>query len=420
MLRRLFVTASLALVASQAGCSTPPPMDCARQQVSEEGFVNGGFAGGFGGGFAGGRGGGGGAIPDLHTVGTPVTLRMFAPLTSCASDALRSSVEVLAPDNTAVESTFTAPQRAADAHVESTLTFTPARPGTYVVRASFEPSLGVRATTVQVLSSFVEQGVVVPAAPTPCAREPWPVTADTVACEWSAQRIALLHGDGGVDTFDGVNLVTAGEVLWSVNVDTLERRTWSADAGLVLTRAWPGFSTLRIRGLHTRDQAVRRRNVGTLVAAVTVDGGQVEATSNALDFALFFREPGDTVVRVLNDFVCSTGCLASVVALDTDFVWQQFGAGSPLNGFRRPFTEQTPFTRPSQLLTFTARHDTQQEELERLPLWVDLDSATAALVRPKNGGLEWSLWPKQRVLRVGPTHAVLRTDGGYLVAPLDR
>ena len=401
---------------------------CDRFPVTADGIVNGGFAGGFAGGFggggtAGGFGGAGGSTP-IILEGERVTMRLVAPLTSCPTDDLRANIEVLAPDSSTVEHTFTGPTRAADAHVEGNLEFTVTAPGLYVVRAVFEPSLGVRTTTVNVIGTFSEARATAVPLPTgfACAEVPWPVTGDTIACERSGAQISLLSSDAGVTTFDGTDLVVVGDVLWSETATrTLERREWS-DGGLTVTRSIPGFSATPIRGLHTRTTAIRKRANGDLVGVALPDGGLLESFFSSSDFTsgVFFYE-NDGTARVAGSFSCGD-CLNSLVAFDDGVAWQQFGSGSQVNGYKRPITAATPFSTPNFVLQVEPRPGLPIEPMERWPLWVDpANRATISiLIRPKYGALEWSAWPRDRVLRVGPTHAVVRTSVGFLVAPLDR
>lgn len=424
-MRQLF--AVLALIA--LSCSPPPERPCDRFQVGPDGTVA-GFAGGFaGGGFAGGFGGGvgngGGFNTPINLEGEAISLRMVAPLTSCPSDTLRASVEVLAPDSTILASVSTAPLRAGDTHVETRVDFTPPTPGLYVVRAVFEPSLGVRTQTLNILSTFKEsQGtpITLPSGVT-CSKSPWALSQDTIACEHTSGQISLISADAGVLTFSGSALVVADNVLWTeTSTHTLERREW-ADGGLSLTGSVQGFAAEPVRGLHTRTTAIRRRDNG-LLGALLPDGGLFETSFTTTDYesGLFFFEPNELTLRVANSFACGN-CLNSLVGFDDATAWQQFGSGSIVNGFKRPITVMTPFMTPAFMLQIEARATTPPlEPLERWPLWIDPSArpTTSVLVRPHAGALEWSAWPRGRVVRVGSRFAVLTTQTGFLVAPLDR
>lgn len=401
-------------------------MECTRSAVSADGQLNfGGFAGGFAGGVGGGFGGG--TATPLHLEAEPITLALVAPLTSCPGDDLRVTVEVLAPDSSGVPNVST-PLTSSNAIVSTSVTFTPPGPGLYVVRAAFEPSIGVRTTTVTVIGSYDEASamrVELPAGVT-CSKTPWPVARDTLACESAGNQISLFSADGGVERFNGGALAVVNDVLWSeTSTQTLERREWSADAGLSLTRSVPGFSTSRIRGMHTRTTALRKR-ANDLVGLVLPDGGLSEAFFNTTDFeaGVFFTE-SDLEAHVAGSFTCGN-CLNSLVAIDDGFAWQQLSGGQ-LNGYRRPITVSTPFITPTLVLQLNARPTfLPNEPLERWPLWVDPPErpTVSILIRAHHGALDWSAWPRGRVVRVGPSEVVLNdgTDAGtaFFIAPLER
>jgi hypothetical protein len=347
---------------------------------------------------------------------------MFAPLTSCASDQLRATFEVLAPDSSPVEHTATALVTSADFRVESTVTFTPTTAGTHVVRAVFEPSLGVRSTTVDVFANAARDAVVVPLpAGVTCSKPPWPVSADTFACESPNDVVSVVSADGGTERFTGRSLVAVGDVLWSeTQLGELERRE-PGDGGFAVTNRWPGYGSTPIRGLHTRTTAVRRKNMSNvLVGAVSIDGGWRESffSLGDLETALFFYEH-DTAVRSAGGN-CAP-CLSSLVAFDPEVAWQQFGSQSMLQGFRRPIADDTQFKGAQHNLQLVARPGLPaQEHLERWPLWLDPSERTdlSVLVTPHAGALRWSVWPRGQVLRVGPEFVSLKHDAGVRIAPI--
>lgn len=422
MRHQLFVTATL--FAAVLSCSPPPPPDCMRNPVSADGFIT-GQQGGFGGGIIGGGTGGGFASVQIRLPGEPITLRMVAPLTSCATDDLRVSVEVLGPDSQPVDHTDTQLQRAADSHVELSTTFTPQEAGTFVARAVFEPSLGVRTTSLNVLHRWEGQGTPIAIPPSvACSKPAWPVTSSSVACESMNELISVVSSDGGLSSFIGHGLVAVGDVLWSETLaGNLERRVPDTDGGFTVTNTWPGFGSSAIRGLHTRTTAVRRKNVPNSVAtAVVIDGGVVDGffTSSDLDTAYFFYEH-DQTVRIAGGFSCS-GCLQAIVGFDNEVVWQQFGASSILAGFKRPITDDTQFRGARHALQAFARSSLAPlEPLERWPLWLDPSDRQdlSVLIHPHSGSLNWTVWPRARVVRVGAEHLVISTDAGVVVAPIE-
>jgi hypothetical protein len=355
--------------------------------------------------------------PTIHLTGERVSVRMVAPLTTCPTDQLRATFEVLAPDSAPVDHVATELVVAADRHVESTVDFTATQPGGYVVRAVFEPSLGVRATTVEVFANGAAAAVVVPLpAGVTCSKPAWPVSADTFACERPNEFISVVSADGGDVTFAGRNLVAVGDVLWSETPSgELERREL-VDGGFVVTNSWPGFAAEPLRGIHTRTTAVRRRSSSnSLVSAVSIDGGVRERSFDQTESRVFFYEHDDAVRT-------AGGCEQCVVGLDPGVMWQQVGQGTGVVGYTRPIGDRTHLDPPQHDLGFGARFTTiSREYLERWPLW--LDSADrpgwSVLVTPRAGIMRWSAWPAGQVLRVGPGFVSLRADGGVGIAPLE-
>ena len=174
MRRRLI----LLLVVACAGCPLPIEQTCERLLVDTAGNLNQGF-------------GGGPAVPNeppLGVVGTPVTARLFAPLTACVSDTLRAEPKLLDPDNLPVGMTLAtdALRVGAQATVAMSLTFTPAKPGLYTLQVAFEPSLGVRSLLINVASDGLAGAttrVRMPSGGNCPVNGLWPLTGDTIACE---------------------------------------------------------------------------------------------------------------------------------------------------------------------------------------------------------------------------------------------
>ncbi|MFO0595566.1 MAG: hypothetical protein U0228_09685 [Myxococcaceae bacterium] len=407
----------LLLVLFALDCSPPPPIPCTRFQVFADGTVNGGNfgappLGGQGGGFAGGVGGGPGATATLFLVDQPVTLKVRAPLTACPEDTLRASVEVTAPDNLPVQAAITDPVQAADQHVEVSVTFTPRVAGMWVVKVPFEPSLGVRTTSVEVIDSFHETGIEVPVTAALCAKDPWPLGADTIACEKNGV-VNVVSADGGVTAFSGTELVVADDVLWSINSTTLERRTW-ANGAATLAGSWNGFTPSSLHGAHTATRAVRLGSNG-FVAQQSADGGRIEDLSGG-DFStsVYFSE-ADGGLHHASTFFCS-GCVGNLVGFEPEFLWSSNGIGS-LFGYRRPLRDEN-FPQPSQSFALAPLVESLPAGgFERWPAWVQQGDLTI-LVLGRGFNVTTTVWPKARVKRVGSNFAVLSTSAGVRLVPL--
>jgi hypothetical protein len=298
--------------------------------------------------------------------------------------------------------------------VWTTVAFTPPDSGTYVARASFEPSLGEASGSVSITPFFDERGVTITSA-TDCTDTPWPLGGTTLACETSS-GIALYAADGGRFEFDGVNLVTAGDVIWSLRDAgagyALQRHVWSGSS-LALTDEWAGeFSADRIRGLHTPDMAIRLRSPlgGHQFLMVARRGASLKEAFIPDDVAvldggnIFWSETGVSDSSQLVAFagvpwivappnVSGRDCGFTAAVLSLRFSPSGYGYGLP--------SPAHPTPPPSR-------------EFEQWPLWLDISGRT--VIPTKNW---FSDFPLSRVVRVGSTHVLLETDGGYLLAPLE-
>lgn len=408
-------------------CSPPPPPStrCDRFTVDSFGTLANGFAGGFGGGgFAGGFGGGSGRVlgPSFPVAGDVATLRMFAPLTTCPGDDVRSSVEVTGPDNLPVPATLTLPQSSTSNPevVSSQVTFTTTLPGTYVVRAIFEPSLGVRTATQVVIATNLSRGVQVPLSGLTCQR-PWPLTAGTVACELSNATIAVLSADAGHVNYPGTELVVAGDVLWSRRGAVLERAVWSDTTGVARTHTFPNFTTTTVRGEHTRHSAIRNLNNGNFVEA-SIDGGLWEFQWPALEAqqSLMVRDGDD--LRAFSFGTCGSPCVPGVVAFEPDVLWRRDPfTGEAVGGYARPYTTFVANGPPRARIDFPVRVEALPAGgFERWPLWIDAEDGSSVLVSTRGSATEWTSWPRARVLNVGAEFAVLTGPGSdsVLVVPI--
>lgn len=410
----------LMLAVLVVACSPPPPPPtmCDRFVVDALGFPSNGFAGGFvaggfggsfgGGSFAGGLGGGGGSFgPSFPVTGEVATMRMFAPLTTCPEDEVRSSVEVIGPDNLPVAATITAPRSSTSntSIVSSDITFPTELPGTYVVRGIFEPSLGVRTATRVAIGSNVSRGVEVPLGGFECER-PWPLTAGSVACELNDATVLVLSADAGQVRFPGSELVVAGDALWSRRSSVLERREWADATGAQLTHSFNGFTGTSVRGEHTRDSAIRNLGNGNFAQAST-DGGVWEFSwaGGAILDGVIVRD-GDEI-RTFSSSGCSDPCVSYVVALSPDLVWlNDFNGGAA--GFPRPYTSFISSSPPRTRITFPIRVEPPNGGFVVWPLWIDADDGSSVLISTRGSDTRWTSWPRDRVLKVGADFVVLK------------
>lgn len=201
----------------------------------------------------------------LVVAGYDVRLLAVSPLSTCVSDALHATAEAFDEENRPVPVTLEPVTRDAEARAVTQVTLRPTRPGVYLVRVAFEPSLGVHQLLVPVAD--VARVIDGPTPPTwrleRCHGGPWPVDDDTLACERrDAGVVELLPRDGRVETFEGEFLVVADAVLWSLTPQgALQRRVWR-DGGLALTAELDGFLRHDTAALHGARLAGRWRADG--------------------------------------------------------------------------------------------------------------------------------------------------------------
>lgn len=368
--------------------------------------------------------------PDVKIPGELLSFRMIAPFTACEGDTLAVTVEVLGPEGEVVVFSATPVAVAADDHVESTITFTSTRPGTFTVTANFGEALGTRGDgrTITPFPAADATPVVLPTGVT-CLERAWPVSATSIACESENETIAVVEADGGLFTFEGKELVTVDDVLWSeTDAGVLERRE-KQNGVFMLTNQWPGFGGPPVRGAHTKSLAIRRLPDTTsfTLAAVTGAGGRTERTfSNNDPLTEIYFFAGTIQAGSQGAAVCSE-CIADVVALDSTLLWRQATPPSmfqliPITGFDRDRANPTTPSPSTETLGHYARLGLQPlEPYERWPLFVDLSRAGgfSVLFDARSNGVVTSVWPRDRVLRIGPNFAtVTNPGGGIAVAPL--
>jgi hypothetical protein len=418
---RQLIIISLLVVTS---CPTPTPDACERQRVSMSGVIEKHKAR-FGGGPQTQRW----PAPDVRIPHEPISLRMIAPFTSCDGDALEVTVTVRGPNDELIGAVSTPVALAADSHVESTVTFTPPRPGTYTVQADFGADLGTRSdgTTVTPFPAGTAVPISLPPGVT-CDAPAWPVSATSIACE-AGNTVSVIEADGGVQTFEGQRLVAIDDVLWSENdAGVLERRE-AQNGTFAVTHQFPGFGAPPVRGFHTKRLAVRRRADLTSVTLgmVRTAGAAVDRTFTNSDpqLDLYFFEGVTVQAATQGSAVCSE-CFPDVVALDATLLWQQ-APNTPyvlelIQGGARSQADVVRRLQPVVSLGHDAKLGLPAlAPLERWPLFVDAARSDLMVLfeHRDDGGVAMSAWPRTGVLHVGPSFATLvNADGGLAIAPL--
>lgn len=349
-----------------------------------------------------------------------------APVTTCRTDDIAATVEVLGPGNRPGSGTASKVTVNRSTNVASTrVTFTPEVAGRWTLVVSFD-GLGARSVEVDVLPSYsiVDASVLTVPPSVECPRGPW-VMADQshVFCEQPDASIAMFtrEENATVSVFGGMHLVVVEDVVWMLTADgtQLQRHQW-LDGGLELTNRWDNFTNSRIRGEHTRTLAVRAQP-GFAVRAVDADGGvdQAQRFSTGAFTENFFSYEVDSQNAVEADFInTSTG----VVALEPRAKWQASSFPQPGSSmmFRRPINRVVPGGIRVDTPGVVRVHPV--EPMERAPMWVTNDAGTLYF-RVSPGGLSVSLWPNVPLVRATDDFLILaQADGGapYWLVPLDR
>lgn len=358
--------------------------------------------------------------------GQVLTRIVNAPITTCRTDDIAATVEVLGPGNRpGVGTTSPVTVNAATKIASTRVSFTPDRAGRWTLLVAFD-GLGARSVEVDVLRAYSTEDASVLTIPpsVSCPRGPWVLADQThVFCEQPDASIALFTREENppVSVFGGMHLVVVEDIVWILSADgtELERHQW-VDGGLELTKRWPNFTDSRLRGEHTRTLAVRAQP-GFTVRAVDFDGGVDQARrfgANSFPDSFFSYEV-DSQNAVESDFINPT---SGVVALEPRAKWQANSfsmAGSSLM-FRRPINRVVPggirVTTPGKV------REHPVEPLERAPMWVTSDAGTLYFsVGPS--GMSVSLWPNLPLIRATDDFLILaQADGGapYWLVPLDR
>jgi hypothetical protein len=337
---------------------------------------------------------------------------LTASRTSCPGDVVSVSVRLVDPDG--LEATFEqGPLSTGDFQVAATfVSFVPSKRGLYRLEATFEPSLGKDTIELEAVPAG-EAGSFQRVVTRPSCTWAWALSDDVVACETFGLPLSVNSADGGFVTFEGRELVVAGNVLWSLDGEALQRREF-IDGGLVLTHSALGFGrTTSVATLHTAQVALRTRTSALLGRAEVLDGGLVVSTVSQLETALFFfEEPDAGLLNWNSQYACAMPpCIDDrvVVALEPELIWIGQTVGSRVEGIDRPWS---PVQRrlPRHLLDTPAVRSQPDRSAERVPLWLEasLDRGRQVLVTAQDGGLSFTAWTPSVVANVDATHVLVR------------
>lgn len=387
--------ASFLVSAALVGCGQPQP--CIRQSVDRLGHVSSPF--------------GPIAAPELLSVGERTVVKVFAPITSCATETLSFSVELLDGDN--APATFAPPALSTniEAAVLVEVPITPTTPGLHLLTVRFEPNLGARSVVLFVAGpANVDAGVVLPVASWRCPSGVWPLGEDAVVCA-TAQDFTVTLSDGGTRRITGRDIVTADETVWSVSrADQLERFEL-INGSLQRTHVWDTFGGEAVAGLHTSTQAVRRQRTQVSVIDVSDGGQRLFSFSTAQPPpVMFIGDLGVVTPRGCVDDQGFCNVNGPIFGLEADAMWS-IDTPEP---FVRAWPLEPAFDRkPTLLINRELPAVNPTGPFEILPLWVG-----STLVGFGGGVLSASMWPRERVLQVGSRAVVLReTDASVRVVP---
>ncbi|MGV3624840.1 MAG: hypothetical protein ACO1OB_28730 [Archangium sp.] len=377
-----------------SACAPEPRVECDRQPVDRTGLLAPAFVDN---------------VAELVTLDEPAVIRVFAPLTSCASDTPRATAELYDLNNVPVVlGPLTITAIATPGAVRIDVPFTPTLPGAYFLRVAAEPNLGVRSTmVVAVEQAQVDAGVVVPAPASRCSEALWPLGSDAVVCtSKDAGEVDVFFADGGSTQFPGIEVVTAGDVIWSFQPTTgaVERRVY-ADAGLVLALSRSGFAGGEVTGNHGDDFAVRRGSSG--VVQVLFADGHVEMAESDLGLGPYLYD--GVRLRSLDRVRCDVqpACIAlpNWKAMDRDFVWS-----TDVNDVRFLRAWPLPLTPASRPVVSMARQLPGRQlrgPFALQPLWLEFTDGNAVLAGFEDGHVSLRSWPYPRVRTVGSAVVVL-------------
>ena len=331
---------------------------------------------------------------------------------TCEGDEVSVSVRLLDPDG--LETTFEqGPLNSGSFQLATTfVSFTPRKRGLHRLEATFEPSLGTDTVEVEVVPDG-ETGPFQRVMSRASCSWAWALSDDAIACEAPGNLLSVSSADGGFVTFDGRDLVVAGEALWSIDGEALQRREF-IDGGLVLTHSARGFSRVSsVSALQTPNVALRTLTSAFMGRAEVLDGGLVVTSLEQLETAVFFfEEPDAGLLHWNSQYACAMPpCIDDrvIVALEPELIWMGQNFGTRLEGIDRPWS---PIQRrlPRYLLDTPVTRPQPVRSAERVPLWLDasLDRGRQILVTAHDGGLSFKAWVPASVANVDGTHVVVR------------
>lgn len=337
---------------------------------------------------------------------------LTASRTTCPGDDVSLSVRLVDPDGLEV-SFEQGPLVTGDFQIATSfVSFVPSKRGLYRLEATFEPSLGKDTVELEAVPDGETRSFQRVTSRSTCTWA-WALSDDAIACEGPGLPLSITRADGGFVTFDGVDLVVAGEALWSINGQALERHEL-IDGGLVLTHSVLGFGRSPDVGtLHTARVALRTQTSALLGRAEIIDGGLVVSTVAQLEVErFFFDEPDAGLLHWSSQYTCATQPCTDdrvIVALEPELIWIGQTFGSRVEGVDRPWS---PAQRrlPRYLLDTPAIRPRPDRSAERVPLWLEasLDRQRQVLVTAQDGGLSFTAWVPAAVANVDGKHVLVR------------
>ena len=343
------------------------------------------------------------APPDVLALpGVPVTVTFTSARVPCVSDRPSVRVGVVGPDELPRQLPLEVALRSRSAGVpEAAVTLSFPSPGTWVLQAAFDPSLGAQVRRVHVASvAPLEAPRAHFALPGSCVGAPWPLDADRIACERDDATIEVRSTDGGAVTFPGAQLAVVdapAPVLWSTHHDTLERR----DARLSVTAQWPGVSLRPLAGMHDATHAIRfARDGGFVVVSPEPVTGPTPTVFT--ETVLAFTDAGVTADGCRPD-----ACLDALVGLADGLRWSTDGGEVVARPV--PVDVRTPARWTVRVAPLGP--DRTPRPLVVMPPLFDL-GAHRVHVREGPEGLVFTAWPAERLTRVGGAFVLLRADDG--------
>lgn len=352
----------------------------------------------------------------LAVVGDPVEVTVFAPLSSCVSDELAVRARLFDPENLEVAVELIEPPRVGfNGVVTARFRFTPSRDGAFTLETGFEPSLGVRNTTVFVAADGAAAPFVRVPRPSGCDFA-WPLADTVIACELLDAGLSLVRADGGLTAFEGTDLVVAGDVLWSVHQGNLERRRFEGDV-LVRTHLFPGFVPGGPPAVHSESAALRPTADRRLGLVQLFDGGVRQSSfprPPELISELLFADESDSYIA-WGGRACGTNGDCSpqppLLGLEPEASW--IINGTMVEAWTRPWPG-----RPLQsLLVERVIPSIETRHVERVPVWLDVafSGVRTPLLSLREGGVAFTAWVRGDVLRVGQRHVLVRDSAPNVV-----